>query len=338
MSAAGPEGPIPLAPGGEFGLIRAFIEATGAVAAGLAGPGDDAAVLEVPEGERVVATTDASVEGVHFRREWMRWDAIGYRATAAALSDLAAMAARPLGVLVTLLLPPELETDVVVALGAGVGACLRDADTVLLGGDVSRSPGAVVLDVVALGAARTPVSRSGARPGQALWVTGELGGAAVAIRDLSRSLEPDPGARRRLERPRPRIREARWLAQRTALGAMIDLSDGLAGDARHLATASGVGLEIELEAIPLAPALRGYAERETALRIALSGGEDYELLVAGPEGALAELAAGLEAAFGTSFARVGRVIGGAGLRWLAGGRRASFEVSGYDHFGPWAGP
>lgn len=325
---------IPLGPGAEFRLVRAFVEAAAAPSPGLAGPGDDAAALEVPAGEKLVATTDASAEGIHFRREWMRWDAVGHRATAAALSDLAAMAARPLGVLVTLLLPPELEEDVVSALGLGVGACLREEEAPLLGGDVSRSPGPVIVDVTALGSAARPVTRAGARPGQGLWVTGELGGAAAALWDLSRSLEPDPRARRRLERPRPRIREARWLAGRAELGAMIDLSDGLAGDARHVAAASGVELEIDLDALPLAPGLRGYAEREAALRLALAGGEDFELLIAAPPGALEGMAAELEEAFGTALTRVGRVVEGEGVSWTSGGRPARLELSGHDHFGP----
>lgn len=338
MSAAEESDRIALGPGGEFDLVRAFVEASGAAGRGPAGPGDDGAVLEVPAGEKLVATCDAAVEGIHFRREWLRWEAVGYRAMAAALSDLAAMAARPLGTLVSLLLPPELEADVVVALGGGVGACLRDEGTTLAGGDLSRSPGPVALDITALGAARRPVSRAGARPGHEVWVTGELGGAAAAVWDLSRSLEPDPGARRRFERPRPRIREARWLAERIELGAMIDLSDGLAGDARHVATASGVRLEIDLDAVPLASALLGYADERTALRIALAGGEDYELLIAARGGGLAELASDLQARLGTRLTRVGRVVAGAGVGWLSGGRPTPLDLSGFDHFPPGAGP
>lgn len=338
MGGSGSGGGIPLGPGAEFRLVRAFVEATGAAGRELGGPGDDAAVLTVPAGERLVATTDASVEGIHFRREWMRWDAVGYRAAAAALSDLAAMAARPLGALVTLLLPPELEGDVVSALGSGVGAALREQEAALLGGDVSASPGLVVVDVTALGSAARPVSRAGARPGHELWVTGELGGAAAAVWDLSRSLEPDPRARRRLERPRPRIAEARWLAERAEVAAMIDLSDGLAGDARHLAVASGVRLEIDVDALPLAPILLGFAERRAALRLALAGGEDYELLIAAPPGALDAVAEAAERTFGTRLARIGEAVEGAGVAWTSGGRPLDLELGGYDHFAPPAPP
>lgn len=314
--------------------MRDFAEAAGASVEGLAGPGDDAVAIRLPAEEALVATADVSVESVHFRRAWMTWDAIGFRATAAALSDLAAMGARPLGVLITLLLPPELEREVVSSLGSGVGLCLREQDSSLLGGDVSRSPGPVVVDVMALGAANRPIPRSGARPGEELWMTGDLGGAAAALWDLSRSLEPDPGARRRFERPRPRIGEARWLCERTEISAMIDLSDGLAGDALQMAIASKVGMEIDLDALPLAPALLGYPERQPALRLALAGGEDYELLISAPSGALGGLAAQLERATGTPLTRIGRVVEGSGVRWISDDRPTLLELEGFDHFKP----
>lgn len=324
----------PLAAGVEFDLIRVFVDAAGASASLRVPPGDDAAALEVPAGESLVLTVDAAVEGVHFRREWLSWESVGYRAAAAALSDVAAMAARPLGVLVSLLLPPELERDVVVSLGRGLGECLRAHETPLLGGNVSRSPGPVALDVTAAGSTSRPVPRSGARPGDELWVTGSLGGAACALWHLSRYLEPAPACRRRFERPSPRLREAAWLAERAEVHACIDLSDGLGGDARHLAAASGVRLEVEVEALPLAEALRGYADRKTALRLALSGGEDYELLLAAAPGSVGAVCRRFEEELGTSLTRVGGVHEGSGVAWLdAGGRRLPEEPGGYGHFG-----
>lgn len=296
------------------------------------GPGDDAAVLELEAGEKVVLSSDMALEEVHFRRAWLRWETVGWRATAAALSDLAAMAARPLGVLLDVAVPPELDRRVPEEIGGGVAACLEEHGGALLGGDLTRSPGPVVLDVAAVGAARRPVGRGGARPGDELWVTGSLGGAAAAARDWSRGLEPDPRARRAFERPRPRIGEGRWLADEADARALIDLSDGLAGDARHLAAASGVRLEISLPAVPLSPVLAEYADREAALLRALGGGEDFELLAAVPPGALEGRAGAFGRRFDTSPVRIGRVTEGEGVAWLDGeGREADGIGGGFDH-------
>lgn len=321
-----------LAPGTEFDLIRDFVAAAGAPARVRVPPGDDAAVLRLPEGEELVVATDLAVEGVHFRRAWMTWEAVGHRTVAAALSDLAAMAARPLGALLSVALPPELNRDVALSLAAGAGGCLRRSDAALLGGDISRSPGPVVLDAVAVGSTAHPVTRGGAGAGDELWVTGALGAAAAAVADLGRALEPDPRARRALERPTPRVREARWLARAAELHAMIDLSDGLAGDAAQMAAASGVGLEVELHLVPLAEPLLDYPRQEMARHLALTGGEDYELLLAVPAGTGEALSRPFEKRFGVILTRIGRVVDGRGVRWFAEGGEEVEVGPGWDHF------
>lgn len=327
---------VRLAPGPEFDRIRRLVEAVGSrapVAAGAGGPGDDAAVLEPPPGEKLVASSDLSVEGVHFQRAWLTWETVGRRAVASALSDLAAMAARPLGVLLSVALPPELDVEVLEELAAGAGRVLAAAEAPLLGGDLSSSPGPVVLDVAVLGSAVRPVGRAGASPGDELWVTGELGGAAAAVQAWTRSLEPDPRARRAFERPSPRLAEARWLAERAHPTALIDLSDGLAGDAAHVAAASGVRAELDADAVPLAPPLDEFADRGAALRLAAGGGEDYELLVAVPPGALDEAARSFERRFGLPLTRLGRLEEGRGVGWS--GRDAGAltgPTGGFDHF------
>lgn len=319
---------------GEFQRIREFAEAagTGLPPEVVLPPGDDAVALRCPEGEALVLGTDATAEGIHFRRAWTNWETVGRRAVSAALSDLAAVAARPLGALVTVLLPPELDRDVLLALGRGVGEALHAADGTLLGGDLSRSESGVTLDVVAVGSAAEPVSRTGARAGDRLWVTGSLGGAATAVADWQRGLEPDPRARRAFEHPRPRWREARWLAERAELHAVIDLSDGLAGDAGQLAAASGVRLELRADALPLAPVLEEYRNRELASRLALSGGEDYELLLATPAD-LTGLRERFRRRFDLELTRVGRVVRGEGV-WIReeGSEVRPLEQGGFDHF------
>lgn len=326
-----------LGAGVEFRRIEALIASAGAPTgdAVLVGPGDDAAVIAPREGEGLVLSCDLSVEDVHFRREWLSWEAIGWRATASALSDLAAMGARPLGALLAVALAAELDAAVTDALARGVGECLRRYEAPLLGGDLSRSPGPVVLDVVVAGATRRPIRRSGARAGDELWLTGTLGGAAAAVAALGAGLEPDPRARRSFERPTPRLVEIAWLAARSAISAAIDLSDGLAGDAGHVAAASEVRLVIEVDAVPLHPVLAAWRDRDAAVRLAASGGEDYELLLAAPEGTLGAVASGFAAELGLPLTRIGRVEEGEGVVWVdAEGRPARPPAGGFDHFGP----
>jgi len=325
--------------GREFRRIEALVSAAAAPDREevTVGPGDDGAVIRVAAGESVVLSTDLSVEGVHFRREWMTWLTIGYRATAAALSDLAAMAARPLGVALSVALPPELDEMIVSEIGRGAGECLRQQGAALLGGDMSRSPGPVVVDACAIGCAASPVERVGARPGDELWVTGELGGAGAAVAALSAGLEPDPRARRRLERPVARTAEAAWLAERLPIHAMIDLSDGVSADSRHMAAASGMRLEIAAHDLPLHPVLAAWASRAAALSVACGGGEDYELLLAGPQGAIDPGVAEFERRFEVRLTRIGRVTVGSGVEWLdEAGRPISAPAEGFDHFAPGA--
>ncbi len=322
---------------GEFERIGDMLE----VAAGLPappevllGPGDDAAVLRPAAGEKVVLSVDLSIEGIHFRREWLTWKTIGYRATAAALSDLAAMAARPLGALVSVALPVELETAVYEQLAGGVTDALGRAEAVLLGGDTSRSTGGAVLDVTVVGAAAEPVTRSGARPGDQVWVTGRLGGAARAVFDRSSGLEPGPGARRRFERPDPRWREARWLAERGVPRAMIDLSDGLAGDAVHVARASGVGMRLRIDLLPLDESLEGWSDEALARRLAAGGGEDFELLFTAAAGRVDGVRTAFQQTFDLELTRVGEVREGDGVAWIdrAGEPVDPPAPAGFDHF------
>src|SRR5688572_18406006 len=219
-----------------------------------------------------------SVEGIHFRRDWLAPFEIGCRAASAALSDLAAVAARPIGVLVAVALPEADAGDFAVEVMAGVRSAAERAGGVVLGGDLTRSPGPVVVDVTVVGEAREPVLRSGARPGDELWVTGELGGAGVTVARLLREELPDPDALLRFTAPVPRCAEALWLKERGLPTAMLDLSDGLAGDATHLAAASGVSIVFDQDAIPTHPAVVAEASSPAdALAYATSGGEDYEL-------------------------------------------------------------
>jgi thiamine-monophosphate kinase len=282
------------------------------------GIGDDATSLDLPPGEQLVVSTDTSLEDVHFRREWLSPEEIGWRATAAALSDLAAMAAKPLGVLVAVTLPPPW-LDELGALADGIAAAASAAGAPIVGGDLTNgAPLALTLTV--LGTTAAPLRRSGAQPGDTLWVTGQLGGPALAIAAWSEGRQPTPEARARFARPVPRIREAQWLAAAGAT-AGIDISDGLGGDAAHLAAASGVRITIEADAVPR---IAG-ADVSTAQR----SGEEYELLVTTRK---SFDAVAFQRTFGLSLTRIGAVEqGDAGVDLLIGGERVA-SPAGYDHF------
>jgi thiamine-monophosphate kinase len=203
-----------------------------------------------------------------------------------------------------------------------------------LGGDVASSPGPIVIDVTAVGEAPSPVLRSGAAVGDELWVSGELGGAGVAVHAWLRGSAPPAASRERFAAPQARVAEARWLAERGLVHAMIDVSDGLAGDAAHLAAAGGVRIEIEAAAIPVHPTLAAAAATEMeAVQRALTAGEDYEICFAAPAGEVEALRAEFEASFGVGLARVGRVLEGEGVAVRDGeGEPILPELRGYQHF------
>ncbi len=314
---------VPLGSGGEFDRVRAIAEALGAVM----GPiGDDTAVIAEGEGTLVVSV-DASVEGVHFRSDWLSLEEIGWRATASALSDLAAAAAVPVGVVAAIVVPRKTEQGALVDLMRGVGAATAQVGARILGGDLtSGKQWAVVITV--FGRASRRMSRVGAAPGDGIWVTGTLGGARAALQAWTTSMEPEADARRAFAHPAPRIAAAQWLAQHDAT-AMMDLSDGLGGDAEHLAAASGVRMEIELELLPLHGSVPAAARRidEAPALFAARAGEDYELLVTLP--ARFSSAAAFESANGIALTRIGTVAVGAGVRATLGGKAQS--VQGFRH-------
>lgn len=312
-----------LGAGGEFDRLRAIFARLGSDARDL---GDDCALVSVA-GRTIAISIDLSLEGVHFRTDWLSFREIGWRATAAALSDLAAAGATPLGVLTSVGLPVrgrgmgKGHADPATEIMAGVGAATRSVDAHVLGGDLVRSP-RYLADVCALGLVTRPVRRNGARAGDGLWVTGRLGGAGRALQALQARRRMAPALRRRFARPVPRIAAGRWLARHGAR-AMIDISDGLAGDAGHIAAASDVAIEIELESVPCWP---GVTPRD-----AVRSGEEYELLVALPRGFGESQARAFRRFTGLPLTRIGRCARGRGVRILDHGRQIT-PPPGFDHF------
>jgi len=317
---------VGLGPGGEFDLIRRLVGADEAAWPGVeVGPGDDAAVLE----GGWVLSTDLSIEDVHFRRSWLSDREVGYRAASAALSDLAAMAAEPVGILLSLAMP-EHDVDIV-EVQAGAREAVTATGGAVLGGDLSRSPGLLVVDVVALGRTARPLLRAGALAGDDLWVTGVLGASAAAVTLWSHEREPDAALREAFARPHARVSEARFLADGGGVHALIDLSDGLAGDAGHLGAAGGVRIVLEAGLVPVAEAAARALGPEEAASLALHGGEDYELLLAARPGSVDVEA--FDARFGLPIRRVGRVEEGSGVWIEERGTVRRLQRGGFSHVG-----
>jgi thiamine-monophosphate kinase len=305
----------------EFQLIAALSASLPTNSGVIAGAGDDCAVLDsgLP-GRALLFKTDAVVEGVHFLPT-AQPESIGHKALARPLSDIAAMAGRPLAALVTLALPKNFDPDFIQKIYAGMGLLARRHGVAIVGGETTSNPERLLISVALLGevARDKCVMRSGAGDGDALFVTGELGGA----------LE---GKHLQFE---PRLEEGRWLAEHFAIHAMIDLSDGLAGDLRHLMQRGNVGAELLARAIPISRAARRCAgtERKTLLLAALTDGEDYELLFA----ASARDAVPLSDAWRKQFPKlrlscIGKITAAPGLALRDANGVRTLEAHGYVHF------
>jgi len=305
---------IELGPGKEFDLVRTLLAEWGKSAQRI---GDDAAVLEVPPGQRLVVTTDTSVEGVHFRREWLNHFEIGYRATAASLSDLAAMGARPIGVVIALTLP-EADRQEARVLATGIRDGALAVMCPIVGGDLSSGK-VLSLTITALGSVARPLSRAGAKVGDRVYVTGVLGGPAAAVRAWEAGKEPTERDRARFAHPIPRVDAAIGLAARGASSA-IDISDGLTADLAHVAAASKVRIQIDADRIPH---LDGVSAMEAA-----GAGEEYEIVVTAPNIDTRRFTE----EFGLELTEIGRVVAGPPAVELS---QAGIRVSspdGFDHF------
>lgn len=256
------------------------------------GIGDDAAVVEAERNHLEVLTTDALVEGIHFERRWSSFFDLGAKAVAVSLSDLAAMGADPRALLLSLALPPATRVSDVDALVAGVLDVALEHRATLVGGNVTQSTGPIVIDVTVTGSVRRRriLRRSGARPGDELFVSGSIGAAAAGLMwlrmcDDRRSADvPEylSDAVGRYRRPRPRVRLGQRLGRSQIASACMDSSDGLADAVRQLAEASGTGALLDAAALPIDAGARRLFESQglPPIEAALAGGEDYELLFA----------------------------------------------------------
>jgi thiamine-monophosphate kinase len=263
------------------GIRSAARTGRGAVATGV---GDDCAVLRPPPGHEILVTTDFTLEGMHFRREWHSPEVVGRRCLTRGLSDIAAMGGRPLAVFLSLALPAKLPQKWVDGFMSGLLELAGEFKVQLSGGDTAESPGGVLADIVVLGSVPrgAAILRSGAKPGDRIYVSGELGGGSAALEQFLAGRKPRPEKFSRHFRPVPRVAIGDFLRARGLATAMIDLSDGLSTDLAHICEESGVGAEIFASNIPRA--LVGTARNPVDLKLALHGGEDYELLFTAPAG------------------------------------------------------
>ncbi len=305
------------------------------------GMGDDAAVLVPERGCHDVVTTDALVEDVHFRRAWSSPRDIGHKALAVNLSDLAAMGATPRAVLLSLALPPDLPLDDFDGLVDGFLTLATTSRMPLVGGNLTRSPGPLVLDVTAIGIARPRrvMTRAGARPGDRLYVTGALGAAAagLAMLQADHAASPDDEAAaeclRAYRRPAARLRTGAIVARNRVATTCMDLSDGLANGVRQIAEAGGCGAKIDAASIPVhAGALAWSAVRGgDPLTLALSGGEDYELLFTVPPRRCRRFLAAIRQAGEVPVAEIGVCTQGPDVVLVRDGQRTALPV-GFSHF------
>lgn len=328
---------------GENGLIARFRElASAAQGEGvIVGSGDDAAVVAAAEGRALLLTCDMMVEGVHFRRDWARPRQIGWKAMAQNLSDIAAMGGEPAFAVASIAAPGSLPEEVAEGIAQGLMAAASEYGAAVVGGDLVGSPGPVVVDVALTGWVQREMMllRSGARPGDAICVTGSLGASAAGLTALQRGLgaETSPRLDRALiahREPRPRLAESRAIAA-THLGtAMMDLSDGLTEDLPRLCAESGVGARVYAGRIPVDPSCEEVAGRADldALTLAASGGEDYELLFTCAPDAVGEVAAAVAAQSDAAVTAIGEISEGDEVVFVdPEGRKMAFP-RGFDHF------
>jgi len=292
------------------------------------GIGDDAALLRVPPGDLLVVATDTLNCGVHFPADTVPAD-VGWKALAVNLSDLAAMGARPAWCTLSLSLPDG-DTAWVDAFLDGFLALAAGHDVALVGGDTTRGPLSVCVTVHGLIAPDAVLRRDRARVGDDIWVSGHLGDAAAALVQWRAGAAIDPRLRARLDRPTPRVALGRALAG--IANACIDVSDGLLADLAHVCTASAVGAEVDVDALPASPALQQSFADEARRHAQATGGDDYELCFTAPQ-ELREAVGSRATAIGMSVTRIGRVIPGSGVRaLLRDGSKWTPAVSGYVHF------
>lgn len=295
----------------------------------LTGIGDDCAVLRIPGGHEALITTDFSLEGIHFRREWHPAQAVGHRCLTRGLSDIAAMGGQPIAAFLSLAVPRNVPQKWIDQFMRGLLALANKFSVTLSGGDTAESPAGILADIVVLGSAPKgkAILRSGARPGDLIYVSGQLGGSEATLHRLmgkpKQRLDPRDFPRHFF--PEPRLAVARNFREANIASSMIDLSDGLSTDLGHICDESGVGAQIDAAAIPLAAI--GRPPQEVDLASALHGGEDYELLFTAPSGKHVPTRIA-----GVPIAQIGHITRNKKVVLISENMRRELKPEGWQHF------
>ena len=308
----------------EFGLIDKIAAMCGRLPDnGWEGIGDDCAVLSLGE-ESIVVTADMLVEGVHFLRHAASAREIGRKSLAVNLSDVAAMGARPVATVLSIAIPEDAAGEWVEEFMEGYTELSAEYGVALVGGDTTASKSGVIVNVTAFGIVATEniKRRSAAVAGDIIAVSGRLGGSGAGLRDILVGRYDTDAARIHMN-PIPQVAEGQWFGSREAVHAMMDISDGVASDLRHILERSGVGADVELDAVPA----------DSDLRTALCAGEDYKLLLTVAAAEFDAVAADFESRFGRPLYNIGRITACAGtLRWLRNGVESNDDFQGFTHF------
>jgi thiamine-monophosphate kinase len=325
---------------GEFGLINRIQKLSSRnTASVLTGIGDDAAVLKLSASQVMVVTTDLLIEDVHFDLAYTDFYGLGWKSAAVNLSDIAAMGGVSRFCLTALGIPPRITVDQISAFYRGFNALLRKCRTALVGGDTCSSPDKFFVSVTAIGEAKPAriLTRSGARPGDRVFVTGALGDSAAGLEMLQNKNERAGSRGREAKkimekhlRPVPRLDEGRKIALTGCAHAMIDISDGLSSDLSHICKQSGVGAEIMADHIPISSSLHSLSKElsKEDLQYALHGGEDYELLFAVPRNRMKKVLA-----LNLPLREIGCITAGRKISLVhSNGKKTALKPEGFDHF------
>lgn len=317
----------------EFELIEEYFYQRTAKRKDVAvGIGDDCALLSIPEGQQLAITVDTMVEGVHFLPSTSA-ENLAWKIIAVNLSDLAAMGAEPAWLSLALTLP-QTNHNWLEAFSNTFFECADYYGLQLIGGDTTSGPLTVTIQAMGFVPPKTALMRSGANPGDVIYVTGTLGDAGLGLAIAKGTHQAKTDENRdylvgRFDRPTPRV--ATGIAIRKFASAAIDLSDGLAGDLPHLLKASAVGAQINLEALPFSEALLAECDFEQAVQYAISSGDDYELCFTVAEDDIEQLENALKSTH-CSYCRIGRITGGKKINYCQDGNKTNIQLTGYSHF------
>lgn len=329
---------------GEFGFIeRLSKNFEGTIDKSVTGIGDDCAILPLDQNDDQVVTTDLLVEDIHFIRTKTKAVDLGHKTLAVNLSDIAAMGATPVASFLSLAIPSNLEIEFLDDFMEGYRQLSQKYNVLLLGGDTTQSPDKLVINVCVLGKIEKGKSRlrSLAHPGDVICVTGPLGDSAAGLKFLQENITPVDNMQESLvewhNRPEPAIREGIWLAKQPGVRAMMDISDGIASDLKHILKSSGVGASISMENIPLSDALIKTSAlfKWNSEEIALTGGEDYRLLVTIEKEHFNDISTRYKELFPSRLEAIGSIrsrIEAGKIEWTKNGRIIEFSRKGFNHF------